>query len=420
MAAAVDAAPVEQFCFNIQDIIPDFSEIRVPKVKALIARLTAKSFVFGDLTHDELCVLMGEIASLLPYYEMIIDQIVLQRLNAAVESAKIWDRLKKMPNGHAVAFYARYFDPTRAGALKGSKKLEWSDKFPFFCVAFGLGERRHSAMALALNSMNRDNRDSDVALKYIKEACLAGNPNTCPMLFSFFFRKQVEERSQIMDLVSRLLMLGERFLFRYISGLDNIIEGKYLAQDVVLDQFISDYIRSIDTLEDAQTMLEFCARTFIKVESLIESGEMDRFHFELNRVDREEKWKLNQFKDHACCLEETLERIIKIFGEDGQKMIISYSSGLNNKALTALIDFSLGSYFASAFAALDDDEDWEAKKVYAIKDDTDAYNLVLAAALAGNFSAYEYLTEKPNPLNQRRKFMYNQFRLRALALPAVS
>ncbi|AYV84559.1 MAG: hypothetical protein Hyperionvirus29_12 [Hyperionvirus sp.] len=432
-AAAPAAYDVEEYSFD-SAAIPNFDEIHVPQVNSLIARLSVLSFVVSTLTDEQLCVLLAEIASLLPYYEAIIDQLLVKRINAEI---KIWNRLKNMKNKHTVVFYARYFNHDEISELKGTEKPK-CEKIRYFILGHDLGERRHASAALAVNSMKirakhktsadskKEILSSRIVKGFLKEASNAGNPSSGLILFPYFMRNG--ETREAMNLILQRILFGECFTFRYLSCLDEITKGKNIIRDKLIDNFISDCIKTISTVEDAQMILEATSSTFIKVEALIESGRMDRFHYVCKEPEDQAAhmvkagvitWTREQFTDHARCLKMILEEIIRTFGAaEGMKIIIAYSSALNNKVLIAEIDLFLGTYFSSDYLAMDDEKDWEANKIFAVADDTKAYNMVLGAALAGNLSAYEYLTQKYDPIDRRHKFMYNKFR--ALALHARS
>ncbi|AYV82428.1 MAG: hypothetical protein Hyperionvirus1_7 [Hyperionvirus sp.] len=439
MAAA--AAAVEAKEFNFDDSThraaastPDVTGITVAGFVRLRARLAAVAFLVSALTNPELCLLMAEIASLKPYYRGIIEQYLVQRMNAEPNSLLVWRRFKKSKDGNMVAFYSKYYDTRKvSGIRQDDDDFVRGDAEPHHERAWKLGERYHTAFAMLQKSTKlkqayeyyrkemRDSKEepySEGALALLKEACRAGNPDAHVVLIEYLMYKK--DYATARSIMSNRILLGERFQDWSIRSSNY----QFRLREYSFGHFFDD----VKSLHDARKVLEEVSAVYIGVEGQIESKLMDRSHF-THEVEQgsccnpdTESWEESEFTWHSQFLSKALATISEKFRSVGQKMITDYCEEKKIPVLTGEIQFFLANSEVDSESpypqkeSFDDEEDyyeavkeWHALRSYITKDDEAAFRMVAHAVKLGNHSAYKFLTDnKPN--TERQKMMCNKFR----------
>ncbi|AYV81287.1 MAG: hypothetical protein Harvfovirus25_6 [Harvfovirus sp.] len=355
---------------------PDVSCITVPACKVLISRLSKLVFKITLLDDTELISMMNEISLLLPYHRAIVEELLVQRINAEsallFKSLAIWERFCNLEDKNTIAFYAKYYDPKKIFA-KGDWKSE--DLLAHFGRSYSLGERYHSPFALAGGSSflelsdSKEYIDCHNRIKLMEEACLAGNLDAYDIVSSHLLKSK-ENYDKLLNLFSKNVFLGPRF-----SGIDNqreFAESNYLKHHE---------FKEFDTALTAKKVLGYAIKTYNDVEFQIAHNRIDRHYY----IYSKPTWVKKEFHDHVTFLQNILSKIIRQFNEEGLKMITDYFSVFPN---TAGILFSLGTL---------------------LDDETEAFNLIIKAARLRDYLAYRYLTTHDLQPNTRQKRMYDQF-----------
>ncbi|AYV80452.1 MAG: hypothetical protein Harvfovirus1_77 [Harvfovirus sp.] len=365
--------------------IPDPGDIVVPGFSDLFLRLSAVTFLVAPLSDEEISLLLTAMAKFLPYYRSIIEQLLMERINT--ESLAIWLRFKASGDANVVGFYAKY------------------NNSEYFKLAYEMGERYHSAFALGKNSSSskfaRDYGEgvrgaakedySTETLKFLEGACHAGNPDAYNVLIPYFLEYKKDYTMSI-KLICERLLLGPRLSDRTISWYS---ECEHFMKTV----FFSQVFGYIETLPIAKAWLAQVCATYIAVEEQILIKQMMRHHY----VYEEQEgvcWEKMEYTHHKEFLTGILTQIVADFGREGLKMITDYYSESNNKMLTAEILLFLGTCMVSSD---------HTSESYLIKDDKEAFQMVLQAAELGNRSAYKLLTQS-NPMFDRDEIMCDLFR----------
>ncbi|AYV83321.1 MAG: hypothetical protein Hyperionvirus6_2 [Hyperionvirus sp.] len=428
LSAKIMASEVKEFAFDSHRS-PDVRGITVEGFLRLRARLAAVAFLVSALTNPELCLLMAEIASLRPYYRGIIERFLFQRIKSETDAEKTWRRFKKTKDGNMLAFYAKYHN--------GDER--------HFERAMKLGERYHSAMAeverttrfkrtYEYSEMRREDSKEEPytedALRLLREACVAGNPDAQVVLCDYLLYKNdyVGARS----LMSNRLLLGERC----DTTMDSRTNWDFTISSYAFEEFFNDI--DVKSPHVARKALEEVSAMYIGVEGQIAAHLMDRDNF---------TWQVDNASSGCCCsgerefwgkMEYTLHRefltaalgtIIDKFRAVGLKMILDYCTEKKNPVLTAEIQFFLANLevdselpeplqaayeggppkaYSAAWGA------WHALRSFVIQDSEEAFRMILGAAKLGNLSAYKFLTHY-NPTTERQRMMCTKFRALSLA-----
>jgi len=378
------AAEVKEFVFDWRRT-PNIGSITV-----LRERFAAPTFRVAAMTNSELTALMEWIASAKPYHRAMLEQFLVERLSG--DWVVIWSRFKGSTDGNTLAFYARYY--------RSQGDSEEVDRIPYFKQAYALGERYHSAFALAENSTRterfhdmfdmREDFYSAEAVKFLEEACSAGNPDAYIILIDYFrlFRKDCMMAANLM---LKRIGLGERLAecSDYSEGIERFRLDKYN---------LGVFSAAIDSLPNAEKLLGAVGATYIAIEEQIASKVMDQYP--LRYEEKFGGWEESEFNSHSQFLVVIMSSIIEKFGGIGLKMITDYYTVLNNSVLTAEILLFVANF--------------QVAKVYVIMDHAEAFKMVFRSAKLNNRSAYKFLT-RDRPSNERQIVMCNKFRHLALS-----
>ncbi|AYV84389.1 MAG: hypothetical protein Hyperionvirus24_11 [Hyperionvirus sp.] len=370
-----------KFVFEDKDEnpVPKLTGITVGRVLGLIDRLSKATFVVSALTDAELRCLMHEVASLLPYHRGIIEQLLIQRINAEPKCYAIWCRLKGSEDGTTVAFFAKHFCARECVELKDNPALMESErnKASSYARAYALGERLYSAFEIAKSSYKTDSKGAPPEMiKLLNESCLAGNPIAHKELIVHVAGCFDDtELGMGLDLFGKRLLLGPGF-----SGMD--------MNNLITNMYFGNFVSQINTLRMDYTLniLKCAGNCYIGVEHLIQSKQLDGSYYERTTwhgsdYNQSVWWRLTEANDHKTFLSLTLEKILEDFGKAGQKIISDYFMGVNNNVLTAQILFFLATTSVKS------------SYTYFIEDEKEALTMLQKSIELRNESALKYLTE---------------------------
>ncbi|AYV84066.1 MAG: hypothetical protein Hyperionvirus16_41 [Hyperionvirus sp.] len=360
---------------------PDISGVSNPAFIDLATRLGALTFMVSELSNSEICGLLTQIAALKPYYRGIIEQFLVQRMNAAGLGA--WQRFKDSKFANALAFYAKYFNQKNILGFESLNILK-SDVHACYEEAHARGERYHSSLALGLalsgeyvEEIRKDESPPFLSkqLTLLREASDAGNLTANIILIGYLrFEKNVPA---VINLMSKRLVLGPRF---YAGKSDS----EELLQNLEYTTDICEFVPCDEKLLDVASM------AFISTEGQISSNVLTRSYYTYRTIREDgEYWEKTEYTAHAQFLLKVLGNIIKEFGPiRGLKMITDCYTQKNNNVLTAEILLFL--------ATVEPDEE-------------KAYGMILQAVKLRNRSAFKFLTTEA-PSNDRQKKMCEKYR----------